>query len=191
MTGFLGFAVFQKLRKTMPRSCLSQPTQPVRLCVESTPHSDQDTPPKSCGNSWKTKEFYRKKSMPASFPSSLVSMCLTINVPWQQTCPVSSSTHKVLAEVPLSLGQAHPPGPKLDAAAPQGRAPPQSLSMENSILKLLKINIGIITLHSSQATFVLKWNYFIFCLDILVGFSFLFLLAWRLGFPVFQKSACT
>lgn len=134
--------------------------------------SDQDTFPKSRDNSWKIKVFYRKKSMPASFPSSTVFMCLTSNFPWKQTCVVSSSTHKVLPVVPLSLGQAQPPGPRLDSAAPTGRAVPEHGELNLETTKNKHWNCCI-TLSSDYFCSKME-QLLIFCLDILVGFSFLF-----------------
>lgn len=162
MTGFLGFAVFQKLRKTMARSCLSQPTQPVRLSMESTPHSDQDTFPKSRGNSWKTKVFYRKKVNASKF-----SLKPGFHIPNNQF-PMAANLPSVLQH-PQSAPSGASQSRTGTSSWSQGgfssstrESSPQSLSMENSILKHSKTNIGIIALHSPQTTFVLKWNSYLF-----------------------------
>lgn len=101
--------------------------------------------------------------MAASFPSSPVFMCLTTCFPWKETCPVSSSSHEELS-VMLSLGMSFQS--RAGFSSSRRESSPQSLSMENSTVKLLKINIGIIALHSPQATFVLKWNSYLFSVGI-------------------------
>lgn len=76
--GFPGFAVFEKLRKILTRSHLTQPNQPARLQMETpqnvltrTLFQWHVTIPE------KSKWFIEKKSMSASFPSSTVFTRLT------------------------------------------------------------------------------------------------------------------
>lgn len=133
-----------------------QPIQQRGCTWNHTTPCDQDTSPKSRGNSWKTKVvFYRQKPMAASFPSCLVFMCLRTNFPCKQTCPVSSSSASSAWDRRIL------PVPTWAQQLLKGEAP-QSLSMENSTLKLFKINTGIVALHSPQTTSAVKWNSYLF-----------------------------
>lgn len=127
MTGSLAFAEAEEnhgqvvsVSPSSQRGCTWNHTTPC----------DQDTSPKSRGNSWKTKGvFYRQKPMAASFPSCLVFMCLRTNFPCKQNCPVTSSSASSAWDRRIL------PVPTWAQQLLKGEAP-QSLSMENSTLKL-------------------------------------------------------
>lgn len=143
----------------MDRSCLSQHIQPVRLHMETTPHGLTRILFQShVAIPEKPKCFFGKKSSntPASFPSSTVFMCLTINFPWKKAAWCPPAPIKCFQWC-LSASDRH----SLQSQAGFSSSP-QPPSTESSILKLLKINIGIIALHSPQTTFVLKWRNYLF-----------------------------
>lgn len=139
----------------MARSCLSQPIQPVRLHMESTPHVVTRTLFQShLAIPEKPKCFIEKSQAQFSnLPNNQFPM--ETNLPSVIQQPASTSSGASAQDRHIL------PVPSWTQQLLKGEYP-QSLSMENSSLKLFKINTGIIALHSPQTTFVLKWNSYLF-----------------------------
>lgn len=143
--GCLGFAVFQK--KENPHQVTSTLVKPASKTTNGNHAecSDQVTLPSTCDNSWKIKVFYRKKSMSGSFLSSTVFMCLTTFHGSKRAHVLQHPQSASNSPIQARRGRSYRSQKGWIQKKPQLSAHLSPwTSMENLILKLPKINIGII-----------------------------------------------